>query len=141
MSLVDELKEMVDKTIEEEAQAKIANVNEAYKGDKVAQQCFLEAMDIVKEAEDKGEIERLDASNFITVSAKLADTMREERAKLATIALGEAAGEALAREGYDIAELGNLAGDEAKEASKMLVEIGLRELKARGVDTSDFTQG
>lgn len=139
MSLAEKLSKMVDETIADETQVKIANVTEAYKNDPVAQQCFADAIEIVKKAEEAGEIEKLDTSNFVSVAAKLADIMRAEEAERGTRVLGDAAGAALAREGFDLSKIAGVTGDEAKQVSEMLVQVGIAELQRQGVDTSAFT--
>ena len=70
------MKDILDGVIEEEAQTKLAAVERYYEGDEEAFAMLDEALDLIKEASEQGEIPTLDPSQAISVAV---DIVEQER--------------------------------------------------------------
>jgi hypothetical protein len=105
------MKDILDGVIEEEAQTKLAAVERYYDGDQEAFAMLDEALDLIKEAQEKGEIPELDSSQALSVAV---DIVEQERLAKEASAWAEA--------GETVAFLLNDIGISPEEISKVASE-------------------
>jgi hypothetical protein len=116
--MADELRmvDILEGIIEEEAQIKLANVQEAYKEDPQRMQLLGEALDFLKEASDKEEIPALDPSQALSMAVELVEEEMIKKEAEAWAEIGETCAGLLNELGVGPEEISKIASEEEADA-------------------------
>ena len=110
------MKNILEGIIEEEAQTKLAAVERYYEGDEEAIAMLDEALDLVKEAEEKGDIPQLDPSQALSVAVDIVEQERLAKEASAWAEAGETAAYLLNDLGITPEEIDKIASPEDAES-------------------------
>jgi hypothetical protein len=111
-----------------EYDAKLETLQEAWANDEVRQGMLSEALDMIKVAQDQGELPEMDPAQILDYGVALVEEALSEDSedgveKLAeedVAELGFLAGQVLAENGIDAEELSKLAEEDAEELGRMV---------------------
>ena len=118
------MKEIYEGVINGEFQEKLAYVEKAYEGDTDRQELLERAVDIVKEATDKGEFPVLHPSAALSLAVELVEQTVLEKEAAAWDQIGTETGEYLARLGVTPADVEKIASpDEAEEFIRLAARL------------------
>ena len=113
-----------------EYDAKLETLQEAWANDEVRQEMLSEALDMIKVAQEQGELPEMDPAQILDygvalVEEALVEEAPEEVEKLAeeeVAELGFLAGQVLAENGIDGDDLSKLAEEEAEELGRLVAQ-------------------
>jgi hypothetical protein len=116
--MADELrmKDILDGIIEEETQIKLANVQKAWEGDSERMALLDEALDLLKEAEDKGELPKMDSSQALSMAVEFVEQDMLQKEAAAWTEIGEECAILLNEIGITPEEIEKIATDDQADA-------------------------
>lgn len=109
-----------------EYEAKLETIQEAWANDEVRQEMLSEALDMIKVAQEQGELPSMDPAQILDYGVALVEealTEGEDVEKLAeeeVAELGYLAGQVLAENGISADDLSKLAEEDAEELGRMV---------------------
>lgn len=110
------LTDILEGIVEEETQIKLANVEKAYADDADRVNLLDEALDIIKEASDKGDIPELNSSEALSLAVELVEAEMQEKEAEAWFEIGQVTAGLLNEIGITPDEISKVASDDDQEA-------------------------